>query len=189
MAVQQSTDNEIWKPVRGYEGEYEVSNAGRVRGLDRILTDGRSWRGRVLKQVTNHNGHRRVMLQSGAEQKYKWVHRLVLEAFTGPCPDGFDGCHNDGDPSNNHTDNLRWDSRRENAKGRVRHGNHYQVDKTHCPRGHELVEPNLKPADAAKGWRNCLACARAKNAVYSRPELKPMFQEISDRRYEEIMAS
>lgn len=188
MAVQQSTGNEIWKPIRGYEGEYEVSNLGRIRGLDRTLSDGRTWRGRILKQIINHNGHCRVVLQSGSASKYRWVHHLVLESFVGPRPSNFDGCHNDGDPSNNRVENLRWDSRSENAKDRVRHGNHYQVDKTHCPRGHDLVEPNLKPADAARGWRNCLACSRAKNAVYARPELEARFQEISDQRYERIMA-
>lgn len=185
MAVDQSTYLESWKPVQGYEGQYEVSSAGNVRGVDRVLSDGRSWKGQVLKQVINHNGHCRVMLQG----KYKWVHRLVLEAFVGPCPDGFDGCHNDGNPANNRVENLRWDSRRENAKDRVRHGNHFQVDKTHCPRGHALVDPNLKPADAAKGWRNCLACARAKNDVYAHPELESVFKELSDRKYEQIMDS
>lgn len=54
--------------------------------------------------------------------KHYAVHRLVLETFIGPCPDGMEGCHNDGVRTNNHVDNLRWDSRSENAKDKVRHG-------------------------------------------------------------------
>lgn len=28
---------ELWKPIEGYEGLYEVSNLGRVRSLDRVV--------------------------------------------------------------------------------------------------------------------------------------------------------
>lgn len=187
MADVQHTQVENWRPVVGYEGLYEVSDHGRVRGVDRVLKDGRRWRGKMMRQITNHNGHKRVMLAKDGVSKYFWVHRLVLEAFQGPCPEGFDACHNNADPGDNRPENLRWDSRSENALDRVRHGNHYQVDKERCPRGHLLEEPNLKPADARRGWRNCLACARAKNFIYPRPELRGEFERIADRKYEEIM--
>ena len=50
------------------------------------------------------------------------VHRLILEAFVGPCPEGMEACHNDGDPENNRPENLRWDTRAENCRDKIRHG-------------------------------------------------------------------
>lgn len=51
------------------------------------------------------------------------VHRLVLEAFVGPCPDGMEGCHfPDRNPANNRLENLRWDTPKSNAADKVIHG-------------------------------------------------------------------
>lgn len=50
------------------------------------------------------------------------VHRIVLETFVGPCPDGMEGCHNDGNPINNRVDNLRWDTRASNRADMLVHG-------------------------------------------------------------------
>lgn len=50
------------------------------------------------------------------------VHRLVLEAFKGKCPDGMEGCHNDGNSLNNNLSNLRWDTHLNNMKDSEKHG-------------------------------------------------------------------
>jgi len=50
------------------------------------------------------------------------VHRLVLEAFVGPCPDGMECRHLDSDPLNNHVGNLRWGTPKENADDRTSNG-------------------------------------------------------------------
>jgi hypothetical protein len=50
------------------------------------------------------------------------VHRIVLATFVGPCPDGYEACHNDGDPTNNNLSNLRWDTHRSNVDDTKRHG-------------------------------------------------------------------
>ena len=50
------------------------------------------------------------------------VHRLVLTTFKGPCPKGYEGCHNDGDKSNNHLSNIRWDTRANNLLDKIDHG-------------------------------------------------------------------
>lgn len=50
------------------------------------------------------------------------VHRLVLTAFVGTCPEGMECCHNDGNPSNNRVENLRWDTHAENQRDRNKHG-------------------------------------------------------------------
>lgn len=64
-------------------------------------------------------GHRTVCLYPG--QISRLVHRLVLETFVGPCPEGMEGCHNDGDHTNNQLGNLRWDTHQENIQDRDRH--------------------------------------------------------------------
>jgi HNH endonuclease len=52
------------------------------------------------------------------------VHRLVAGAFLGPCPDGMETCHNDGDNWNNVLSNLRYDTHKNNMADCVSHGTH-----------------------------------------------------------------
>lgn len=59
------------------------------------------------------------------------VHRLVLEAFVGSCPEGHEGCHNDGNPANNSLLNLRWDTRQANCADTARHGNRLIGERNH----------------------------------------------------------
>jgi hypothetical protein len=113
---------EVWKPVIGYKGLYEVSSLGQVRSLHRILCDGRRWRGRVLTHATQRNGYCQVNLLHNGVQSKRTVHRLVLEAFVGPCPEGMEACHNDGIRDNNHLSNLRWDTKKSNQADRIKHG-------------------------------------------------------------------
>lgn len=117
---------EQWRPANGFEGVYEVSSLGRVRSLTHTIrrADGGEWtyRGRVLKAGPTTKGYLFVTFSRGAERHMRKVHRLVLEAFVGPCPEGMEGCHNDGDKTNNQISNLRWDTRSANAKDRVKHG-------------------------------------------------------------------
>jgi hypothetical protein len=123
---------EEWRSVVGFEGSYEVSNLGRVRSLDRVVTfqkyhaRGRRvvdvtarLKGKLLRSASNLSGHRFVVLTG---QRIHSVHTLVLNAFTGPSPDGMECCHNDGDPSNNVHSNLRWDTRSNNIKDDFRSG-------------------------------------------------------------------
>lgn len=52
----------------------------------------------------------------------QWLHRLILEAFKGPCPEGLECRHRDGNPANNRPSNLFWGTRSENIRDRIRHG-------------------------------------------------------------------
>lgn len=52
----------------------------------------------------------------------KEVHVVILTAFVGACPPGLEGCHGDGDPTNNAVGNLRWDTHVANMADRQRHG-------------------------------------------------------------------
>lgn len=104
---------EKWLPVVGFEGRYEVSDDGRVRNLRRgRLVKHRISRGYVVYGLMKEDGRR---YSTG-------VHRLVLTAFVGPCPDGFEGAHEDGNRMNNRLSNLRWSTRMDNIADRSRHG-------------------------------------------------------------------
>lgn len=106
---------EIWRPVVGYEGHYEVSNRGRVRSLDRYLErkgrhGGRHTylqRGCVLQPQLINSGYLAVHLHLNGTRSIALVHRLVAEAFHGPAR-GREADHRDYDRLNNAADNLRW---------------------------------------------------------------------------------
>ena len=178
---------ERWLPVVGYEGYYEVSDHGRVRSVLRTVTrtDGRkvTYKGMNLQPVRDGQGRCRVSLHKGNKGKRFLVPHLVAAAFLGARPKGMDVCHGDGDPSNNRADNLRYDSKRGNMLDKRGHGTDHNVNKTHCPRGHELVDPNLVPSRKRHGRRDCLACSRTHGRVGRRPDLAPHFKELSDHYY------
>ncbi|MDP3939861.1 MAG: NUMOD4 domain-containing protein [Deltaproteobacteria bacterium] len=103
-----SKREEEWRDVRGFEKRYQVSDLGRVRSLDRTLTDalGRTRRlvGRVLAQEVGTNGYLGVHLVKGVR---RLVHRLVAIAFL---PGGRDlqVNHKSGVRSENAATNLEW---------------------------------------------------------------------------------
>jgi len=78
---------------------------------------------KLMKQGQNQYGHKQVGLNKGdGYQHRRLVHRLVLEAFIGPCPWGMQCRHDDGNPANNFLMNLLWGTPRENQLDRKRHG-------------------------------------------------------------------
>lgn len=185
--------DEQWRPVVGYEGLYEVSDQGRVRSLGRVaIRRGYPLRipGRVLRPTPGDAGRVCIRLfnRDGVKKTLR-VSVLVLAAFVGPRPEGLDGCHNNGDPTDNRLSNLRWDTRSANARDAVRHGTNNEVRKMHCPRKHPLVAPNLAGSHARRGRRTCLACHRALCAR-RRAKIKgePFdMQREADERYEAIL--
>lgn len=119
---------EQWRPVVGYEGFYEVSSAGRVRSLNRrvghINGFTRVQEGRVKStRARAAYGYPLVNLSRGAVKRAWPVHRLVCEAFHGRRPsESHQVAHYDGNPTNNHIDNLRWATAKENTEDQIRHG-------------------------------------------------------------------
>lgn len=181
--------NEEWRPVVSYEGWYEVSNRGRVRSINRVGVHPKSgpskYAGRILKINPRESGHCYVSLARNGLVAVLGVHRLVLEAFVGPCPDGMEGCHNNGDPANNRVENLRWDTHANNMHDVIEHGTSFQAAKTCCPRGHMLIAPNLVPSKAKRGYRECLSCSYAYRVLWQRG--LPFDRSLADERYLAIM--
>lgn len=116
-----------YRQVEGFVG-YRVGNDGSVwtcwrrAGIGESRTPDGPWL--LMRHDVGSKGHHRVTLYRSGDPKSRrsLVHHLVLNAFVGPCPAGLECCHGDGDPSNNHVDNLRWDTRVENRADRARHG-------------------------------------------------------------------
>lgn len=110
---------EEWRDIEGYEGVYQVSNQGRVRGLDRMVRGRRApriARGRVLRPGTTDRDYLMVSLCREGKCASKRVNRLVLLAFVDPVPGKPECNHIDTVKANNRAGNLEWSTRKENMR-------------------------------------------------------------------------
>jgi hypothetical protein len=110
--------SETWLPVVGYEDYYKVSDLGRVRSLERVVSFGRAYRtvhGKVLKGQQDKLGYWRVVLSVGNRQATRLVAHLVLEAFIGPRLEGHQCCHGPNGPGDNRLSQLCWGTPAKNS--------------------------------------------------------------------------
>lgn len=153
---------ERWLPIPGWEDIYQVSDQGRVWGIPRERT-----RGGILKPIkVNKWGHLEVTLHGGPGVRERWlIHRLVMLAFVGPCPEGEEVRHLDGNPGNNTLANLAYGTHGQNNRDAVEHGTHFNASKTHCPRGHEYTPENtgiVQRPSRGTSYRYCKTCESAR---------------------------
>ena len=87
---------EVWKDIKDYEDEYEVSNLGRVRNK----------KTKKILKLKKEKGYLRVGLFKNGKKKYYLVHRLVYEAFIGEIPNGMQVNHKDENKENNVLSNI-----------------------------------------------------------------------------------
>lgn len=141
--------NEIeeWRPVRGFDGMYEVSNLGGVRSLPRYCSRGvRPVPGRILSRSTVTGGYLAAPLTREGKCSTRLIHQLVLEAFVGPRPPGMEACHGNGKRDDNRLANLRWDTKAGNHADRYLHGTSNQGSRHGNT---ELSEDNVREMRAA----------------------------------------
>jgi uncharacterized Fe-S cluster-containing radical SAM superfamily protein len=101
---------ETWKPVFEYEGLYEISDLGNIRGLTT---------NRLLKPGTGTSGYRYVQLSKNGFQLPKQIHRLVIEVFRGVLPKHMEVNHKNGIKTDNRLENLEKVTRSENILHRI----------------------------------------------------------------------
>jgi hypothetical protein len=117
---------QLWKPVLGYEGIYEASSEGRIR---RLAPAKGAHVGRILKpQIHGRYGYTHICLCREGTVKMTLTHRVIAEAFLGPCPEGLTVNHKNRKGGDNRACNLEYLTLKENnqhacANGRpVQHG-------------------------------------------------------------------
>lgn len=140
---------EVWRSIPSAP-KYEASSLGRIRS---IYFSNR-WiklrpRLRIIAQAVLPNGYHQVTISINNAQRPRLAHRLVCEAFNGPCPDRHECAHGNGMRGDNRPENLRWATKRDNQLDRHLHG-------TAC-RGEENSRAKLSSADAI--------CIRARRAA------------------------
>jgi hypothetical protein len=141
---------EQWRPVIGWEAQYEVSDLGRVRSLAT---------GTVLKGCKNSKGYIRINLpapETKRKQTCKMLHRLVLEAFVGPPPANAVCCHGPNGITDNSLANLSWATQQQNVQDRKRDGtNNHPRPRAQGVGNHQakLTEREAKEILRARG--NC----------------------------------
>ena len=114
--------DEIWRPVDGFEGYYEISNLGSLRSVDKYIRIGggkgyiKYFPSKIKSSSINNSGYKICILSKpGSKPVCRTIHRMVATAFI-PNPHNLsDVNHIDEDKFNNRVDNLEWVSHRENV--------------------------------------------------------------------------
>lgn len=143
----------VWKPIAGYEGLYSISSNGEIRSENRTVKHSLYGQMRIKEKIIkpwkgNKCGHLYVSLSDNTQiQKKLLVHRLVLETFVGPCPQGMECCHfPDRNVTNNQLENLRWDTSKSNTEDMKKHGISCRAKSyNHVPKGEN--HPHAKLTD------------------------------------------
>ena len=109
-----------------------------------VWSKAKNWRGGIWRPLkTSFWGGYLIATfnRKGQQGKTLRVHNLVLFAFVGPRQEGMEGCHNDGDRTNNHLKNLRWDTHSKNNHDKIKHGTNLPGEKN--PKA-KLTEDQVK---------------------------------------------
>jgi hypothetical protein len=159
-----------YKPVEGYPG-YRVGDDGSVwccirrNGKQVFLTD--DWRPAVTYM---QNGYTIARIWRHHKERKVRVHRLVLMTFVGPCPPGMEACHfPNPERSDNRLSNLRWDTRSNNGRDRLRVFREAGLKPcSKCKSVKTLTEFPLHSASADGRNSHCKPCAAERIRAYKR---------------------
>jgi hypothetical protein len=116
MATTEYTTEELateeWREVPEYESYYQVSNLGRVR---RIKACQGTRINRLLKPQRSEH-YWIVILYDSERGRTQYLHKIVMTAFVGPRPEGYEINHKDGNKLNPRLDNLEYLTPADNMK-------------------------------------------------------------------------
>lgn len=172
---------EHWKKIEG-ASNYEISDNGRIRSLDRVLpiinniSDHRFLRGRILRQYKNkNNGYLYLRYVDDNGKKHRELsHRTIAKAFL-PNPNNYgDINHINGNKEDNRVENLEWCTRSHNIQHAFAIGLSKVTEKQKelsrrkvliiYPNGSTIVAPSVKEASKIMGYAHynslCLALKR-----------------------------
>lgn len=136
-----SNDNEIFLPINGFNENYEVSNYGNIRSVDRLVKSRwgnyRRILGKYIKYSLDEGGYCCLTLYKNQVSKPVRIHRLVALHFVPNPLNKPQVNHIDGNKENNHFENLEWNTCSENIKHAYRSG---------------LMKPNTPVFYGSKHW-------------------------------------
>ena len=112
--------HECWVDIPNYDGYYQVSNYGKVRSLDRVITEKtgktQTLKGRILKPRINRGGYYYVGLRKNGSKATFAIHQLVAQAFLDNPENKPTVYHLNGIKTDNNVNNLEWATYSENLK-------------------------------------------------------------------------
>lgn len=122
------------KPIKDFP-KYLISDKGIIYSL---------YSNKTMKPGYVEGDYLRVYLSKHGKDYTKKIHRLVLEAFVGPCPDNMETCHNNGNKLDNRLENLRWDTHSHNARDSIKHGTFAGLKVGENSNSHKLTENDVR---------------------------------------------
>lgn len=127
---------EIWKDIKGYETYYQISSLGKIKSLDRYVTDKngklRFKQGKYIVLHTDNDGYLHVRLHKNGVGHTYTVHKLVAQHFVKQPKDfetiEYEVNHKDNNRANNSFTNLEWITHADNVRYSVKSGNAYCIN-------------------------------------------------------------
>lgn len=149
-------NSEVWKDITDYEGYYQVSNLGRVRSLNRIIKNGRKYKGKIRKPIPDSKGYMSALLSKDGYRRMFRIHTLVMNTFAGPRPSNMVVCHGRNGKSDNSLSNLQYATESDNHLDQWRDGTMTYARPVKCSNGKQY--PSIRHAEIDTGISNQSIC-------------------------------
>jgi len=108
-------DVDSWIKIPWYDWIYEIKiSTNQIRSLY-------NWKVKIMSLWIWKSWHMQTALYKHWLSKSFWIHQIVMLIKEWPCPKWMEVCHNDGNPKNNHPDNLRYGTRSSNVLDQYKH--------------------------------------------------------------------